>query len=254
MNLIESYKNRLAISESIHQKSHNGARMSAGKKLMIAAVLNNTSKFLNESFESSAATQRSALGDYKRFCLNISTVALPNLILPELLLTQPMSSITGYVAYLRYTAGTAKGGVEVGDTFNGVYRMGVMTEDRERYTSDVINESHTVTAAEASAHSFKLNWSPVASVKALKIGTTTYTVVAAGSEVADTSCSVNTTDGTVTFASGDTAFVAEAVVTALYVYDNVIIPQEKLPTLTAQMDVVDLHAHARRIAVDKYAA
>ena len=76
MNLIESYKNRLAISESIHQKSHNGARMSAGKKLMIAAVLNNTSKFLNESFESSAATQRSALGDYKRFCLNISTVAL----------------------------------------------------------------------------------------------------------------------------------------------------------------------------------
>lgn len=68
-NLLESYKNRLAVSESVHQKSHNGARMSAGKKLMIASVLNNTSRFINEAFENSAATQRSALGDYKRFCL-----------------------------------------------------------------------------------------------------------------------------------------------------------------------------------------
>lgn len=69
MNLIESYKNRLAISESIHQKSHNGAKMSAQKKLMIAAVLNNTSKFLSEAFDTAAATQRSAIGDYKKFCL-----------------------------------------------------------------------------------------------------------------------------------------------------------------------------------------
>ena len=63
MNLIESYKNRLAISESVHQKTHNGAKMSPSKKLMIASVLNNTSRFMNEAFDSSAATQRSALGD-----------------------------------------------------------------------------------------------------------------------------------------------------------------------------------------------
>ena len=44
MNLIESYKNRLAIAESVHQKSHNGAKMSAQKKLMIASVLHNTSR------------------------------------------------------------------------------------------------------------------------------------------------------------------------------------------------------------------
>ena len=56
-NLLESYKNRLAISESVHQRSHNGAKMSNAKKLMIASVLNNTSKFMNEAFDSSAATQ-----------------------------------------------------------------------------------------------------------------------------------------------------------------------------------------------------
>ena len=69
MNLLESYKNRLAISESIHQKSHNGAKMSTNKKLMIASVLNNTSRFLNEAFDNSAAVQKSAIGDWKKFCL-----------------------------------------------------------------------------------------------------------------------------------------------------------------------------------------
>lgn len=43
-NLLESYKNRLAISESVYQSTHNGAKMSAQKKLMVAAVLHNTSR------------------------------------------------------------------------------------------------------------------------------------------------------------------------------------------------------------------
>ena len=95
-NLIESYKNRLAISESVYQKSHNGAKMSANKKLMIASVLHNTSRFLNEAFNGAAATQRADIGDFKKFCLNISTISLPNLILPELMIVQPMSSLSGY--------------------------------------------------------------------------------------------------------------------------------------------------------------
>ena len=252
-NLLESYKNRLNLAESVYKKSHNGAGMSSQKKLMIASVLNNTSKFMNEAFDSSAATQRSALGDYKRFCLNISTVALPNLILPELVLTQPMSSIAGYITYLRYTAGVTKGGVTAGDFFNGVYRLGKMDEDRTQYTSDVINETHVATAEEVAAHKFILDWFPVLSVKAVQIGDTKYTVVAAGSEVADTSVSVDGASGTVTFATGDTKFIESAKVKVLYVYDNVIIPQRNeptsIPTLTAQMDNIELHAHARRIAI-----
>lgn len=95
--LMESYKNRLALAESMHKKSHNGAGMSAQKKLMVATVLQNTSKFMNEAFDTSAPTQRAALGDFKRFCLNVSNVAMPNLILPEIMLVQPMTSIAGYV-------------------------------------------------------------------------------------------------------------------------------------------------------------
>ena len=225
--LLESYKNRLSISESVHQKSHNGARMSANKKLLIASVLNNTSKFINEAFDNSAATQRSALGDYKRFCLNVSTVALPNLILPDLILTQPMSSITGYITYLRYTAGVTKGGVKEGDLFNSVYRHPKMTEERVNYTSDKIVEP-----VEAGAIAFA--WEPVAgSVKFCADGATKYEPLTAGE---------------------DGKYEAPSKGKVAYTYDNVIIPQDgnngnAIPTLTAKMSYMQLHAHARRIAV-----
>jgi hypothetical protein len=228
-NLLESYKNRLAISESVHQRSHNGAKMTSAKKLMIASVLNNTSKFMNEAFDSSAATQRSALGDYKKFCLNVSTVALPNLILPDLMLTQPMTSISGYVTYLRYTAGTTKGGVVADETmFGSVYRHGEMTPERVNYTSERVVED-IVTDEDGN---IVFAWTPVApdSVKVL----------------------VNNAYQALEAVEGK--FVApEGATKVAYVYDNVVIPQQSkptsIPTLKAAMDAIDLHAHARRIAV-----
>lgn len=252
-NLLESYSKRIALAESVHKKTHNGAGMSAQKKLMLATLLDNTSKYMNEAFDSSAATQRTALGDYKRFCLNITNVSVPNLILPEIMLTQPMTSIAGYITYLRYTSGTAKGGVTDNQLFNGVYGLGKMDEDRMRYTSDNVNETHKVTATEAGKHKFILDWAPVLGIKSLKIGETVYTVVSAGQEAAATSVSVDLTTGTITFDDTDTKFIADAEVKILYVYDNVIIPQREtptsLPTLKAHLEAIDLHAHARRIAI-----
>lgn len=255
-NLLESYAKRIALAESIHKKSHNGAAMSVQKKVALAAMLENTSKFMNEAFETSAATQRSAMGDYKRFCLNITNLAVPNLILPEIMLVQPMTSIAGYVTYVKYSAGIDKGGVKVNDLFNSPYHMGKMDEDRARYTSDTISESHTVVAGDIvtdTSKSFTLDWAPVLGIKKLMIGDTKYSVVAAGSEVVDTSVSFDTNTGKVSFNKDDTKFAVGAVVKVLYIYDNVIIPQQEtptsLPTLKASMASVDLHAHARRIAI-----
>lgn len=255
-NLLESYAKRIALAESIHKKSHNGAAMSAQKKVALAAMLENTSKFMNEAFETSAATQRSAMGDYKRFCLNITNLAVPNLILPEIMLVQPMTSIAGYVTYVKYSAGIDKGGVKVNDLFNSPYHMGKMDEDRARYTSDTISESHKVVDGDIVADtskSFTLDWAPVLGIKQLMIGDTHYKVVAAGSEVANESVSFDTNTGKVSFNKDDKKFIAGAVVKVLYVYDNVIIPQQEtptsLPTLKASMASVDLHAHARRIAI-----
>ena len=76
-NLLEAYKNRLSIAESFYAKEHGGMKMDSNRKLAIATCLNNTTKFLTEAFENSTGTQRSDLGDYKKFALNLVTVALP---------------------------------------------------------------------------------------------------------------------------------------------------------------------------------
>lgn len=48
-NLLESYKNRIALSESVYAQKHNGAKMSNTRKLLVAKCLENTNKFLNEA-------------------------------------------------------------------------------------------------------------------------------------------------------------------------------------------------------------
>lgn len=258
MNLIESYKNRLAVSESVHQRFHSGQKMSPQKKLMIATVLNNTSKFLNEAFEGSSATQRSDIGNFKRFCLNISTVALPSLILPELMIVQPMASLSGYITYLRYMAGTTKGGVQDNDTFNSVYSLGKMTEDRMRYTSAAVSEVHELTESEATAKTFTLDWYPVVKVvsityKTAATGDTEFPLTILdkdpGRALADGEALVNS-EGKVVVGN---AFPVGQKLKIKYFYNNEIIPQTvqptSLPTLTAKMQAVNLHAHARRIAV-----
>jgi hypothetical protein len=237
-NLLEAYKNRLAISESIHQKSHNGAKMSTNKKLMIASVLNNTSRFLNEAFSESAAVQKSAIGDWKKFCLNVSTTALPNLILPDLMLTQPMTSITGYVTYLRYTLGVTKGGVSQNTVINAPHRLGEMTPERVNYTADRVVEA--ITSAK------KVAWNPVnldAGFAFLDADNNVITKEVNGKKVPD---GVMNADGTFT--------APEGAVRVRYAYNNVIIPQvgsekDAIPTLTADMVHIQLHAKARRIAV-----
>ena len=234
-NLLEAYKNRLAISESIHQKAHNGAKMSAQKKLMIASVLNNTSRFLNEAFDNSAAVQKSAIGDWKKFCLNVSTTAMPTLILPDLMLTQPMTSITGYITYLRYTMGVDKGGVTQGQLVNAHHRFGTMDENRVNYTSDRVVET-----VDAAATKIAPAWAPV-------VGNKVFAHKAGAGNTANDWVELTLTDN-------EAEVVAGTYDKYRYEYDNIVIPQKgdginSIPTLTANMTHIQLHARARRIAI-----
>ena len=98
-SLLEAYSKRLNIAESVYKQTHAGQSMPNIKKLTVATCLNNVSKFLNEALDSTSATQRADMGNWKRFCLNLVNVALPNLIAFDLVMVSPMTSITGYVAY-----------------------------------------------------------------------------------------------------------------------------------------------------------
>ena len=108
-SLIESYKGRLAIAEKYYGQQNNGAKLSNSKKMVTAMCLNNVSKFMNEAFANSVGTQRSDLGKFKVFALDITTLAMPNLIVNDLFMVVPMSSFTGYLTYMEYALGTRKG-------------------------------------------------------------------------------------------------------------------------------------------------
>ena len=213
-NLLESYKNKLAISEGYYAKMHNGEKLSMNKKLVVAKLLENTSKYLNEAFANSVGTQRSAMGDYKKFALNLTTVAVPNLIAFDLVMVQPMSSITGYVNYLEYVAGSNKGETARDTLFNSPFRIG---EVDANYTSYKVVE----TIAEGQT---ELAWGKVVPG------------------------SIEKFEGGAWVKQEDT-YAPQAGDKIRYEYDNEFIPQNDIPVLNARMQSKPLIAKARRIAI-----
>lgn len=226
--LLEKYSKKLQLAEAVYQKRHNGESMDSMRKITVAKCLDNVSKFLNEAFDSSMGTQRSAMGDYKRFCLALTNVGLPNLIAFDLVHVSPMSSMYGNVAYIEYQKGTTKGESTEGDMTNNIWALGDVDAN---YTGQAVVEPvETFTSGTT-----KVAFLPVVegSVKLLD---------ADGVDLEATNVSV-AADGTVT------ATVSGTVKKIAYKYDNVVIPQEKLPTLKAELKNIGLEARARRIAV-----
>lgn len=228
--LFETYAKRLEVADGVHQKAHLGEGLDNFKKIAIAKCLDNVNKFMTEAFENSVGTQRSDLGAWKKFALNLTTVALPNLIAFDLVIVQPMTSISGYINYIQYTAGSNKGETRQGDVLNDPFRLGKVDKD---YTSERVVETFE---GDGTNKAFKVMWGPIVtdSVKVLVNGAVT------------TDYTVNEEDGTITFT---TAPAADDQIRIGYVYDNVKIPQNDLPMVNVRMESIALQAKARRVAV-----
>lgn len=228
-NLLEAYSKRLNIAESFYSARHNGEAMSDQKKLVTAVCLNNVNRFLTEAYSNSEGTQLSNLGAYKRFALSLTNLAVPDLIVYDLMRVEPMTSMAGYVTYLEIIAGSNKGETEQGKVLNSPFRLG---DPDKNYTSNAVVETST---GDGTKTVFNLMWTPVLSVAKVTV---------AGAVVADTDYTVDTAAGTVTFTNAPTGEVKIA-----YVYDNVYIPANDLPIISAQMKPIALAAKARRVAV-----
>lgn len=231
MNLLEQYKTRVKIAENMYAKNHGGEQMGNHKKIVLAKVLDNTSKFMNEAFDSSNATQRSQMGEFKKFCLNLTNVAIPNLIAPELVIVHPMTSMSGYITYIEYLAGKTKGATDNGDLFNSPFKLG---NADPTYTSQSVVESYTATSGQTA---FVMSWYPTGTVSKVYNGTT---------ELSADDYTVDDDNHKVTLDSGATV---GDIIKIAYTYDNVVIPQNDLPALRAEMKSISLIAKARRIAV-----
>ena len=252
MTLFEAYKNRLAISESVYAKSHDGEKMDNNRKLVTAKCLENLNRFMNEAFENSVGTQRTDMGMFKKFALNLTTVALPNLIANDLVIVHPMSSMSGYVTYIEYQYASNKGQTKIGDKISNPWEFGDVHED---FTGARVVENVTA------AGDYTLAWD-----KAVKGA---FTVITVGGKVVEfdpratyteeEKATIATKDVKVIKASGDVQYVdlnASGKVASLadgdrvaYVYDNVVIPQNDLPVIRAEMKSIALVAKARRIAI-----
>ena len=235
-SLLENYKNRLSIAESVYSKSHNGASLDNARKILTAQCLRNVDKYMTEAFQNSVGTQRADMGQYKRFCMNLTNVAVPNLIAPELVLTKPMTSMTGYIAYIKYTAGSTKGNTTRGKVFNDPFRLGDVDVD---YTSARVTETAKVEDVNGDL-TIKLMWFPV------------YNGTDAASKVRFTDPGVTVDEAKSDFNKGVIVVTGTTAGTELkvgYVYDNTYIPANDLPILNAEMDGMSLTAKARRIAI-----
>lgn len=233
-NLVESYKGRIALSEKYYAQKNDGAKMDAVRKMNLAECLSNTATFMNENFANILPTQMGDMGRFKRFCLDITTLTQPNLIVNDIFMVKPIPSISGYISYMRFALGTEKGGVG-GKDANGNLNTVIqdpfvweqMTEARMNYTGQKVAEALV-------AGQTKCAWTPVI-VESFKA------YAADGSVADDVTVAA---DGTINFGTHTD------IVKVAYEYDNAIIPQAKLPTLVGKMEGITVAAKPRRIAVN----
>jgi len=134
--------------------------------------------------------------------------------------------------------GTTKGESKEGDFTNGVWSLGDVDVN---YTGQAVVEPVESFTSGTTAVAFKQG------AKAVRL------LDANGVQVDDADgehpAAINADTGVVTQTSFKTDKSASDVKKIAYVYDNVVIPQETLPTLKAELKNIGLEARARRIAV-----
>ena len=141
-NLLETYSRQLKVAEAYVAKTFDGKQVSNNTKLTTAVLLDNTNRWITESLNSEiGATTRGDLGAWKKFCLNLTNIAVPSLIANDLVIVHPMTSFSGSIAYLKYVTLTDKGDMAKNTELNSVFGLGEGGAKRTNYTSQVIVET-----------------------------------------------------------------------------------------------------------------
>lgn len=244
MNLLETYSRKLKIAEAYNAKVNKGTNLTQNQKIAIATLLNNTNRILTESLSSAAATQFSDMGAYRKFCLSIATLLPVKSIAKDLVIIHPMTSVSGYVTYLQYSAGYDKGDTKQGDIFANPFQVDVTTN----YSSAAVVE--TITAD--TAGTFTTAWNPVMIIDAGLAAKYGLDDTAIGQPFIMKQAAGTTTWELAAATEVDGAYEVAGVADGdkiKYLYDNVIIPQEKLPAIKAEIKAIPLVAKFRRVAV-----
>ena len=226
-NLLETYGRQLKVAEAYVAKNFDGKTVSNNTKLTTAVLLDNTNRWMTESMV--AGGQRADLGDWKKFCLNLTNIAVPSLIANDLVIVHPMTSYSGSVAYLKYEAATEKNGMK-GRELNSVFGLGQMDDNRVAYTSQIIVE----TAGAEGALAFKPEEILVEGLSTVE-----------GNNVVRYTYKVNgeyTNDAKKVVEGAKVAYVAKQ-------FQMETVPATEIPAIKPVMERIALVAEPRRIAV-----
>ena len=228
-NLLETYSRQLKVAEAYVAKNFDGKQISANTQLTTAVLLDNTNRWMTESMNTQA-TQRSDLGDWKKFCLNLTNIAVPSLIANDLVIVHPMTSYSGSVAYLKYVSKSEKGDIKKDTEFNSVFGLGEHSEARTAFTSQVIVETvgsdgQTTLKPVASNRFAKKEDEKDKDIKVIRNGVTTY-------EKADFKLQ----------AGDKVAYFSDE-------FQMEHVPATDIPTIGPKMERIALVAEPRRIAV-----
>ena len=219
-NLLETYGRQLKVAEAYVAKNFDGKTVSNNTKLTTAVLLDNTNRWMTESMV--AGGQRADLGDWKKFCLNLTNIAVPSLIANDLVIVHPMTSYSGSVAYLRYEAATNKNGMK-GKVLNSVFGLGEMDDNRVAYTSQILIENYE----DGGKLSFEAVEGGLTNVEGNNVVRYTYKI-----------------DGEYTneLKAGKVAYVAKQ-------FQMETVPATEIPAIKPVMERIALVAEPRRIAV-----
>ena len=231
-NLLETYSRQLKVAEAYVAKNFDGKAVSANTQLTTAVLLDNTNRFLTESMSldnSINPVTRGDLGAWKKFCLNLTNIAVPSLIANDLVIVHPMTSFSGSVAYLEYVAKDTKGGVNEGDVLNSVFGFGANDEGRMNYTSQIVVEEGAV-----------------ASMDVVENGLTY--VAEDGVDVKAATYKSIMEDGSVVYGDAPAAGAKKIAYVAKQ-WQMSTIPADRIPTIGPRMKRIPLVAEPRRIAV-----
>ena len=155
-----------------------------------------------------------------------------------------MSSISGYLTYLKFTTGPAKGETPKNSLVADPWSFGNIQERVDYTGSRVVEAFDSITSGTT-----KVAWTPVAGQNVVGTALEAKAIGADGHEIRGTGDVPGVTlaeDGTITVAEGVTASDIKKIA---YCYNNVVIPQAQLPVIKASMEMIPLQARARRIAV-----
>ena len=85
-NLLETYSRQLKVAEAYVAKNFEGKQMSSQTALTTAVLLDNTNRWMTESLNSQIGVEGRdvSMGAWKKFCLNLTNIAVPSLIANDL--------------------------------------------------------------------------------------------------------------------------------------------------------------------------